>query len=137
MKDEFDEMVEELNLKEDTYLGDSIKKAEPADVCSPLDLKYEEFEEDFEAKPAKYQVWVMGYNAEMNITDFDVFIDESSDANKAIESAQKFITEERYKTLTIPEDVYFLSVEVETVVEYEDHTENVGTLFQDGFRIKE
>jgi hypothetical protein len=110
MKDEFDELVEEMDL-------DSIQ--------------------DFEAKSAWYQVWLFAYDKEMNILDTEIFIDESKDPNKAIEYAQTFIAEDRYKGLAIPEEAYFLSVEVETVVDYEDHTENVGTIYQDGIKIKE
>ena len=98
--------------------------------------KFEAFEEEFEAKSAMYQVWVLGYDKDMNITDFDTFIAESKDPEHAVEQAKVFIKEERWTTLNIPEDVYFLSVEVETVVDFEDHTENVGTIFQDGIKLK-
>ena len=108
MKDKFDELDEELNLDE---------------------------VEDFEAKPAMYQVWVLGYNEKQEITDFDVFINESQDPDKAVDYAKQFIIEERFKTLSIPEDVCFLSVEVEEVADFGDHTENVGTLFSDTVKI--
>jgi len=109
MEDKFQEMVDELDLNEI---------------------------EDFETKDAKYQVWAYGYDKDMYAVDYDFFINESKDPNRAIEQAKKFIEEERWKTVIIPEDVYFLSIEVETTVEFEDHVENVGTIFQDGFRIK-
>lgn len=92
--------------------------------------------EDFDVKPAWYQVWAIGYNEKQEIVDFDAFINESKDPNKAVEYAKQFIVEERFKTLSIPEDVYFLSIEVEEVVDFGDHTENVGSIFQDGFKIK-
>ena len=44
MKDSFDELLEELNL------------------------------DDFDAKDATYQVWVLGYDENENITDFEVLV---------------------------------------------------------------
>lgn len=92
--------------------------------------------EDFDVKPAWYQVWVIGYDEKQEMTDFEVFINESHDPDKAVDSAKQFIIEERFKTLGIPENVCFLSVEVEEVVDFGDHTENAGSIFQDGFKIK-
>jgi len=109
MEDKFQEMVDELDLDEI---------------------------EDFETKDATYQVWAYGYDKDMYVTDHKFLINESKDPNRAINQATKFIEEERWKTLSIPEDVYFLSIEVETTVDFEDHLENVGTIFQKGFRIK-
>ena len=111
MKDEFDELLEELHL--------------------------ENFGEDFEAKPAMYQVWMLGYDENEAITDFEVMVNESRDAEYAVEYAKKFVDEERYKTSApFPEDVAYIEVLVETVVDFEDHTENVGTLFTATVNVK-
>lgn len=110
MKDEFDELVEELNL--------------------------ENFGEDFEAKPAWYQVWCLGYDKDKNITDWDCFVDESRDPDQMIERAKAFIAEKQYSGLHIADEVVYLEVLVETVVDFEDHTENIATLFDDGVKIK-
>lgn len=110
MKDEFDELLEELHL--------------------------ENFGEDFEAKPAWYQVWCLGYDKDQNITDWDCFVDESRDPDRMIERAKTFIAEKQFEGLAIPEEVEYIEVLVETVVDFEDHTENVGTLFTDSVKIK-
>ena len=106
MKDEFDELLEELKL------------------------------DDFEAKDATYQVWVLGYDENENITDFEVMIDESKDAESMVEYAERYVEEERYGTMTFPDEVKYIEVLVETVVDLEDYNENVGTLFSKIIKIK-
>lgn len=106
MKDKFDELLEELNL------------------------------DDFDAKDATYQVWVLGYDENENITDFEVLVDESKDAENMVEYATNYVEEERYGTMTFPDEVKYIEVLVETVVDLEDYTENVGTLFSKIIKIK-
>ena len=106
MKDEFDELLEDLNL------------------------------DDFDAKDATYQVWVLGYDENENITDFEVMIDESKDAKSMVECATNDVEEERYGTMTFPDEVKYIEVLVETVVDLEDYDENVGTLFSKIIKIK-
>jgi hypothetical protein len=104
MKDKFDEMLEELDL--------------------------ESFGNDFDAKPAKYQVYALGYNKDEAITDYEAFVKEFDKAEDAVEYAKNFVDEKRYETLApFPAEVAYLEILVETVVDFEDHTENVGTLF--------
>ena len=106
MKNEFDELSEELNL------------------------------DDFDAKDATYQVWVLGYDENENITDFEVMVDESKDAESMVEYAENYVEEERYGTMTFPDEVKYIEVLVETVVDLEDYDENVGTLFSKIVKIK-
>ena len=106
MKDEFDELLEELDL------------------------------DDFFAKDATYQVWVLGYDENENITDFEVMIDESKDAESMVEYAEHYVEEERYGTMAFPDEVKYIEVLVETVVDLEDYNENVGTLFSKIIKIK-
>ena len=106
MKDEFDELLEELNL------------------------------DDFFAKDATYQVWVLGYDENENITDFEVMVNESKDAESMVEYAERYVEEERYGTMTFPDEVKYIEVLVETVVDLEDYHENVGTLFSKIIKIK-
>ena len=75
MKDKFDELLEELNL------------------------------DDFDAKDATYQVWVLGYDENENITDFEVMVDESKDAESMVEYATNYVEEERYGTMEFPDEV--------------------------------
>ena len=106
MEDGFDELLEELNL------------------------------DDFDAKDATYQVWVLGYDENENITDFEVLVDESKDAESMVEYATNYVEEERYGTMTFPDEVKYIEVLVETVVDLEDYNENVGTLFSKIIKIK-
>ena len=106
MKDKFDELLEELNL------------------------------DDFDAKDATYQVWVLGYDENENITDFEVMVSESKDAESMVEYAMNYVEEERYGTMEFPDEVKYIEVLVETVVDLEDYDENVGTLFSKIIKIK-
>lgn len=106
MKDDFDELLEELKL------------------------------DDFDAKDATYQVWVLGYDENERITDFEVMIEESKNAESMVEYATNYVEEERYGTMTFPDEVKYIEVLVETVVDLEDYTENVGTLFSKIIKIK-
>ena len=106
MKEDFDELLEELNL------------------------------DDFDAKDAMYQVWVLGYDENENITDFEVLVNESKDAESMVNFAKKYVEEERYENLKFPDEVKYIEVLVETIVELEDYTENVGTLFSKIIKIK-
>ena len=106
MKDKFDELLEELNL------------------------------DDFDAKDASYQVWVLGYDENENITDFEVMVSESKDAESMVECATNYVEEECYGTMEFPDEVKYIEVLVETVVDLEDYDENVGTLFSKIIKIK-
>ena len=106
MKDSFNELLEDLNL------------------------------DDFDAKDATYQVWVLGYDKNENITDFEVMVSESKDAESMVEYATNYVEEERYGTMAFPDEVKYIEVLVETVVDLEDYSENVGTLFSKIVKIK-
>ena len=106
MKDDFDELLEELKL------------------------------DDFDAKNATYQVWVLGYDENERITDFEVMIEESKDAESMVEYATNYVEEECYGTMTFPDEVKYIEVLVETIVNLEGYTENVGTLFSKIIKIK-
>ena len=106
MEDGFDDLLEEINL------------------------------DDFDAKDATYQVWVLGYDENEHITDFEVMIDESKDAESMVEYATNYVEEERYENLKFPDEVKYIEVLVETVVDLEDYDENVGTLFSKIIKIK-
>ena len=106
MKDKFNELLEELNL------------------------------DDFDAKDATYQVWVLGYDENENITDFEVMVSESKDAESMVECATNYVEEERYGTMKLPDEDKYIEVLVETVVDLEDYDENVGTLFSKIVKMK-
>ena len=106
MKDSFNELLEDLNL------------------------------DDFDAKDATYQVWVLGYDENENITDFEAMVNESKDAESMVDYATNYVEEERYGTMAFPDEVKYIEVLVETVVDLEDYNENVGTLFSKIVKIK-
>ena len=106
MKDGFDELLEELNL------------------------------DDFDAKDATYQVWVLGYDENEHITDFEVMVNESKNAESMVEYAENYVEEEHYENLKFPGEVKYIEVLVETIVDLEDYDENVGTLFSKIVKIK-
>ena len=106
MKDKFDELLEELNL------------------------------DDFEAKDATYQVWVLGYDENEHITDFEVMVNKSKDAESMVEYATNYVEEERYGTMSFPDEVKYIEVLVETIVDLEGYDENVGTLFSKIVKVK-
>ena len=106
MKDKFNELLEELKL------------------------------DDFDAKDATYQVWVLGYDENEHITDFEVMVNKSKDAESMVEYATNYVEEERYGTMAFPDEVKYIEVLVETVVDLEDYDENVGTLFSKIVKIK-
>ena len=106
MKDSFDELLEELKL------------------------------DDFDAKDATYQVWVLGYDENENITDFEVMVNESKDAESMVEYAETYVEEECYGTMTFPDEVKYIEVLVETIVDLEGYDENVGTLFSKIVKVK-
>ena len=106
MKDKFDELLEELKL------------------------------DGFDAKDATYQVWVLGYDENENITDFEIIIDESKDAESMVEFTTNYVEEEHYGTMAFPDEVKYIEVLVETVVDLEGYDENVGTLFSKIIKIK-
>ena len=92
--------------------------------------------DDFDAKDATYQVWVLGYDENENITDFEAMVNESKDAESMVEYATNYVEEERYGTMAFPDEVKYIEVLVETVVDLEDYNENVGTLFSKIIKIK-
>ena len=106
MKDSFDELLEELKL------------------------------DDFDAKDATYQVWVLGYDENEHITDFEVMIEESKDAESMVEYATSYVEEECYGTVAFPDEVKYIEVLVETIVNLEGYDENVGTLFSKIIKVK-
>lgn len=94
-----------------------------------MENKFEPFEEDFEVEPAKYQVWVLGYNKAEAIVDWEILLEEFPDPDAAIKFAKAYAGEGKYNSLNIPEDVAYLEVLVETVVDFDDYDENVETLY--------
>lgn len=86
-----------------------------------------------------YQVWILGYNNDDCITDFDCFIREFDSAAEAMDFAKE-LDEKKILALIdrpVPEDVRYLHLQVETVKQHKNWEENVDTLYEDTFDLKE
>lgn len=99
--------------------------------------EFEAFEDEFDAKDAKYQLWLLGYDENQNIVDWDFLVNESKDPEPMIKQARQYIDEEKFKNRTFPDNVKFLEVLVETVVELDGMDVNVGNLFDEYVEIEE
>ena len=98
--------------------------------------EFEEFEEDFDTENAEYQVWILGYDENYKITDFDKKLRSYSLAESAVKFAEKYVADGEYENETIPDNVKYLEVLVETVLDVEGYEENVGNLFDETVEIK-
>lgn len=98
----------------------------------------EDLDETLEDAEAIYELWAIGYNANGAVTDTEMFIAEFKDPDAAIEFAKKVTmadivhqAAEEHDGSTPAENVTYISLEVETVVdEDEDGTMNIGTIYK-------
>lgn len=119
-------MKEVLTLKE---------VMENKDLAKFIAEDLDEIPEDAEVT---YELWAIGYNAGGAVTDTEMFIAEFKDPDAAIEFAQKVTmadivhqAAEEHDGSTPAENVTYISLEVETVVdEDEDGTMNIGTIYK-------
>ena len=119
-------MKEVLTLKE---------VMENKDLAKFIAEDLDEIPEDAEVT---YELWAIGYNADGAITDTEMFIAEFKDPDTAIEFAKKVTmadivhqAAEEHDGSTPAENVTYISLEVETVVdEDEDGTMNIGTIYK-------
>ena len=85
-----------------------------------------------EMKPARYEVWLLCYDEDDNILDAEVRVGTYDDPDPAVAKAKYMTSQPDAIRLLVPENVAYVSVEAQTVVETEtDYFENVGTLFQE------
>jgi hypothetical protein len=101
-----------------------------------MEKEFEAFEEDFEVPEEKYQLWLLGYDADQNITDFEFLVNESSSLEVMLKQAKQYIDEEKYKNRTFPDNVTYLEVIVETIANIEGYDENIATRFDEIVKIK-
>lgn len=98
----------------------------------------EDLDEIPEDAEVTYELWAIGYNADGAVTDTEMFIAEFKDPDAAIEFAKKVTmadivhqAAEEHDGSTPAENVTYISLEVETVVdEDEDGTMNIGTIYK-------
>jgi len=109
MKDEFDKMIDELDLGE---------------------------VDDFDLKPATYQVWMLGYDADRNITDLREKLFESKDPERAINFAEAYISGCDIENRAFPNNEKYVEVLVETAVDVDGVETNAGNLFDEYVEIE-
>lgn len=95
--------------------------------------------EDFDANtPVVYEVWALGYGENDTVTDAEMFIEEFTDPDLAIEKAKQLtLADIVYQAADECDDeclssIKRISIEVETVIpdaEDEEGTLNIGTIF--------
>ena len=93
--------------------------------------------EDFEASTEiGYAVWAIGYKADGTMTEADMLIAEFQNPDEAIAKAKSVTLADVVHQAadeddgSEPEDVAYISIEVETVVDCEEGTMNIGTIFK-------
>lgn len=99
----------------------------------------DDFEED---AVVTYEVWAIGYDAEDNVTDTELFFASFDDPDRAIEYAKKIILPDIICTTPADDaepdyEIAYISVEVETVIEDGEESFNVGTIFKTSIWISE
>lgn len=98
----------------------------------------EDIDEILEDTEVTYELWAIGYNADGAVTDTEMFIADFKNPDVAIEFAKKVTmadivhqAAEEHDGSTPAENVTYISLEVETVVdEDEDGTMNIGTIYK-------
>ena len=88
--------------------------------------------EDFNAKDASYDVWILGYDRDMTATGFEFLHSSHSTPDAAVEAASTLGTFTIPRVVEVlPTTVRYFAVEIETVVELgDDETENVGIIYR-------
>lgn len=109
---------------------------ENKDLAKHIAEDIEDFPED---TPVTYAVWAIGYTTDSCITDTEMYLGEFVDPDRAIDAAKKLtLADVIHKAAeeddgTEPaEDVAYISIEVETVIDDEDEegTMNIGTIYK-------
>ena len=84
--------------------------------------------EEFDLQEATYQVWVISYNTECELVQSDIMY-LAPNPEDAIKYAEDFTMKMEKWSDPINKATHYYEVLVETVVDFGDYEENVGTLF--------
>ena len=81
-------------------------------------------------KDTTYEVWIIGYDKEDNITDFDTIVQSFDNASQAVGFAKKLVDNrlEGIK-IDIPDEVYYVEVVAERCKDFFGISTCVETLF--------
>lgn len=115
-----------------------IKAERPEDLELEDDIQedFDPFEDEFEEQDASYQVWMLGYDADQNITDFSEKLFESKDPERAVNFAKAYVSGCDIENKTFPNGEKYVEVLVETIVDVEGVETNVGNLFDEYIEIE-
>lgn len=80
-------------------------------------------------KKPRYELWLIGYNKDAFITDYDKCVETFDNADKAVKYAIDYIASARVNGEDYPDDVDYVDVSVEKVVDRTNYTENIETIF--------
>ena len=107
---------------------------EPIITEEDFDLSEEDLDEldDTINSTTTYEVWALGINQFDNVTNFEVLLGSFEDPEDAKTFAWT-VDKNLIKTKTskeVPTNLKQINIEVETVVDGGDYTENIGTIFR-------
>ena len=88
-------------------------------------------------KKPKYELWLLGYNNKNLITDYEKCVETFDNAEEATEYAIDYIASARVNGEDYPDDVDYVEVAVEKVVDRGGYTENIDTIFSTVVAINE
>ena len=95
--------------------------------------------EDFDDEAViTYEVWAIGYDENGKVTDTEMLLGEFENPDSAVEYAKQVTladivhqAAEEYHGEELATNVFYISIEVETVIEdEEDSTMNIGTIYK-------
>lgn len=99
-----------------------------------LEKEAEEFaeglEDNFELQDPIYEVWIIGYDADQNITDYEKLVDSDTNIDKAIKKAEAIYDDPREVVKDLPAGVSVIGIEVETVVDIDGVATNTNSVYQ-------
>lgn len=108
-----------------------------------LKAEFEEFEEDFEIIKPDFEVWAFGYDADDQITDFEVLLCSSENPDQSVAWAKQIVEDRKFldellaiNKAKIPENVAYLGVEVEETVNVDGVATNAGSIYHGNILIK-
>lgn len=109
-----------------------------------LNSLIDEIEDTIEDTAVIYEVWAIGYAKDNTVTDSEMFLKDFSDPDEAVKYASQLTLADIVHIASEndngkePDNVAYISIEVETVVEADDEgTMNVGTIFKKELWFKE
>lgn len=96
-----------------------------------LDAEFEPFEDDVELDQPRYEVWGFCYDENDNILDREIHFGTFDDPDPAVAKAKYLVDQPDALVLLTTDEVAYMSIEVETVIDLDGMSQNDATLFQE------